>query len=449
MEEIPAKIAYVLALAASEGQQVPWLPPWLIGALKLAAPILGILLALYAFHKNQKLQKKFHQEGLRLGEAKKAAEIAQGEAKKLRELADKRQEEADLRAGKVRALQEDLRQITDGREKLWNLRPNVRFREYYEWSRNPEGAKLVTIGHLKGGVGKTTIAANLAAYYAEHFKKPVLLIDLDYQGSLSNSLALAAEIEVVASLVDRLFEPSANLATVNRCRQHLTPVINRGWLIPASYPFAETDSRLLMRWLLPQDGDEKNVDVRYRLAHSLLRPEVREEYGLIIFDMPPRLTVGAVNALVASDYFVVPTLLDMLSVEAVPQFLSLLSELKADLELDLELAAIVPTLTVRQGLLRREIEAREKLFDMAKVTWASDVCVTAGHIPRRVGIAAAAGESVAYNVPGADGDGMRLIFDPVFAEILSRMGLKVPESHMNIVKEERQRLANGEADDNI
>lgn len=105
---------------------------------------------------------------------------------------------------------------------------------------------------MKGGVGKTTLAANFAAYVSATRDKPVLLIDLDYQGSLSNMVMLAIEREEVESRVDWLFEETANLSTMERARVHLVPKINRGWLVPANYTFAQLENQLLLKWLLQQ-----------------------------------------------------------------------------------------------------------------------------------------------------------------------------------------------------
>lgn len=418
--------------------QEPWIKPISL----IVSPILAGL----AFYTTLKTRARMDRQSKRLGMLKKEARQAQELAAS--SLARLRDEEAKLTASraKVQKLEDDLRRITDGGQQLWKLRDNKPFDNYREWYLTPEGAKVVTFGNLKGGVGKTTLAANFGAYLSQNGYK-VLLIDLDYQGSLSNGLMLAANYEEVESRAEMLLEDGANLVTLERAKVHLTPVMHRGWLVPASYPFAQAESRLLMQWLLPYSGESHQIDVRYRLAHALLRPEVRNSYDVIVFDMPPRMSIGAVNALVASHHFVVPTILDKLSIEAISQFLSQMKAVKSDLGLGLDLAGIVPTMTLKSGYSKREIDMLGFVADSAKA-WSTDrTLVLERNIPKRTAIARAAGEGVAYNLSGRDGDDLRVFFDPLFAEILTRIGIKPPDEHLTALDELRTGRAQGKDED--
>ena len=49
-------------------------------------------------------------------------------------------------------------------------------------------AKVISFVNMKGGVGKTTCAVNVAAYFARDHQKKVLLVDLDPQTNASLSL---------------------------------------------------------------------------------------------------------------------------------------------------------------------------------------------------------------------------------------------------------------------
>jgi chromosome partitioning protein len=389
---------------------------WIKPVSYVASPILAGL----AFWANLRNHRRLQAKGFKLGHLKAEVKDVRREVERRTHQLREEQARVRTREARIQSLEDDLRRITEGSNQLWKLRPNNPFPDYRHWHDRGRGAKIITVGHLKGGVGKTTIAANMAAYISTTLRRPVLLVDLDYQGSLSNGLMLAAEQPEVSSNVDRLFEDDASLITLDRARVHLTPAMDRGWLVPASYPFAATENRLLMQWILQETA---NVDVRYRLAHALLRPEVRDGYAAIILDMPPRMTMGAVNALIASHFVLVPTILDKLSAEAVAQFLTQLKGIKSDLGLELELAGVVATLTHKRDLVPREIDALALVKAGVEEWDAKRNYIIRQHLPRRANIAAAAGETIAYNLAGADGQDLRSFFDPIFDEVLTRIGV--------------------------
>src|SRR5690242_15726938 len=66
---------------------------------------------------------------------------------------------------------------------VWLTRPINPPENYQTLLQSP---KVLAIANLKGGVGKTTLTANLGAHFAKDWNKKVLLIDLDFQGSLSS-----------------------------------------------------------------------------------------------------------------------------------------------------------------------------------------------------------------------------------------------------------------------
>lgn len=219
------------------------------------------------------------------------------------------------------------------------------------YSQNFHGAKILAIANLKGGVGKTTLAANIGAYLAKdpHWSKRVLLIDLDFQGSLS-SMALPEDERWLPprgqdSLASRLLSGDLEPGLLVSCAKQ-TAQEPRLKVITAHYDLAQADSRLLIEWLLKcrtkgssgirqAIGDLmygklfKKYDVRYNLAEALHSDAVRTAFDLVIIDCPPRLTTGTIQALCASSHLLIPTILDKPSVDAVVRFSEQIKEMKA------------------------------------------------------------------------------------------------------------------------
>jgi cellulose biosynthesis protein BcsQ len=125
----------------------------------------------------------------------------------------------------------------------------------------------------------------------------------------------------------------------------------------------------------------------------LLHPDVRREYAAIVIDIPPRLALGAVNALFASHYFLAPTILDKLSGVAVQRFIAQVREIKNDAQLDLDLAGIIGSMTRVHPPSGNEAEIWEATLEMG-AAWAPGRDYRLGTIPRKATIT---------NVIGDDG----------------------------------------------
>src|SRR5262245_51708307 len=80
-----------------------------------------------------------------------------------------------------------VRDAFDGHEKdIWLRKPVLKPLLYD--SDIQRSIPTVLVANLKGGVGKSTIAVNLAAYFEDVHDERVLVIDLDYQASTSSML---------------------------------------------------------------------------------------------------------------------------------------------------------------------------------------------------------------------------------------------------------------------
>jgi len=213
---------------------------------------------------------------------------------------------------------------------------------------------IITVGNLKGGVGKTTIAANLAAHYACQGKR-VLLIDLDFQGSLSSMvmegwIPTPSAMNLVSAASRLVGSPDPRDVLLHEAQTIHFPwdapglaTRTRGELkaISAFYDLARTDNRVMVEWLL--DCYEGTSDPRYWMARALHHPDIQAKYDCIIIDAPPRMVTGFIQALCASTHVLIPTILDHVSADAVDRFVTQLEQEKT-LWPHLRVAGVVATM---------------------------------------------------------------------------------------------------------
>ena len=259
------------------------------------------------------------------------------------------------------------------------------------------GIPIITIANMKGGVGKTTICSNLAAYFQEKEKR-VLVIDFDYQGSLSQTMLAQAGISDLRMIAHRLIDGTWNGAKLISRSEHLRPDLSSVNIACAHYAFATAENNLMVDWV--QNGEP---DIRFNLSRLLTDRDIQKHFDIVLIDAPPRLSTGTICALCASTHLLIPTCLDEMSSEATGYFMLQLSRLRSMLFRDLKLIGIVPSMTETDtGFKDHEKRALKRLADKLTAPplpndWVGpEKFLNAASLPQRVAIRKAAGVGVAY-----------------------------------------------------
>lgn len=279
------------------------------------------------------------------------------------------------------------------------------------------GLSVITVGNLKGGVGKTTVTANLAGYFAQRLRpsgKRVLVVDLDYQGSLTATLLQASQKRIDRSATEYILSGQANGDWLSKVIKEVDAALPGVDLVPSGYTLAAAEDQLMMRWLL----HTTDRDIRFNLAEFLLSPQVQQTYKVVLLDVGPRLTTASISALCASTHLLVPTNLDRLSAETIGSLLNRVSSIKQSLGLPIKLAGILGTMTFRDKLSGPEEDALGTIRDGLR-EWEGEGYVFDRTIPRKQILANVAGTDIGYRRNAA----IRSLFNTLGNELAGRIGL--------------------------
>ena len=200
-------------------------------------------------------------------------------------------------------------------------------------------AKVIAFANQKGGVAKTTTTLNLAAAFAEEGHR-VLCIDMDPQGNLTMSQGIDPDTLEV-SMFDVLVHDLS-----------IREVIRRREVDVACSSIDLAGAEIAMSMKI---GRERSLDKSLR--------EIREDYDFVCIDTPPSLGLLTINALTAADKVIVPVQCEYLSMRGLIQLQNTLSMIRENLNPDVDIAGILPTMVDSRTLHAKEaIEILEENF---------------------------------------------------------------------------------------
>ncbi|MBR2410288.1 MAG: ParA family protein [Clostridia bacterium] len=203
-------------------------------------------------------------------------------------------------------------------------------------------AKTVAVLNQKGGVGKTTTAVNLAACVGAKGKR-VLLVDIDPQGNSTSGFGIDKRAIKVSSYDVLVGNNKAKEAVVHTEFQGVDLMVSNMNLAGAELEIIDIKNREAL------------------LKNQLAR--VSEEYDYIFLDCPPSLGLITLNALTASDTFLVPIQCEYYALEGLSQLMATVRNIKRLYNPYIELEGVLLTMyDGRLNLTQQVVEEVKKFF---------------------------------------------------------------------------------------
>ena len=199
-------------------------------------------------------------------------------------------------------------------------------------------SNIISISNHKGGVGKTTSAINIGAALS-NLKNKVLLIDLDPQANLTQSLGISEDQE-------------KNIYTSIRGDHKLEPIeITKNLhLVPSTLDLSGAEVELSA-----ETGREY-------ILKELIDP-IKSHYDYIIIDSPPSLGLLTINAFTASDQILIPLQAQYLALQGLSKLVEIVEKIKKRLNKDLIIRGVFVTQYDHRKVLNRNVfETIEEYF---------------------------------------------------------------------------------------
>ena len=230
--------------------------------------------------------------------------------------------------------------------------------------------RIYMIGAMKGGVGKSVTAFNLA-YSLKKRGKKVLAVDFDPQSNLTTCFGVEDADVTVSDLMLAVLEEEEMPK-----REEYIWERNGVDIIPSSIGLSAVEARLRMEM-----GTERMLAV-------ILEP-LRDDYDIVLIDTSPSLGALNINAMAAADEVIVTVNPQLLAMKGMQDFLKTMRKIKSRINGKLEVAGILLTMCDARTILCKTI------MEQVEETFQGQIRIFKSKIPNTVKV----GESVYDSEP--------------------------------------------------
>ena len=193
--------------------------------------------------------------------------------------------------------------------------------------------KIIAISNHKGGVGKTTSVLNIGAGLNKQGKK-VLLIDLDAQANLSQSLGIEGAEKNIYGAIRGLYPLKESIISISELKGLD--------VIPSTLDLSGAEIEL------------SSETGREYILKDLIEP-LRDHYDYIIIDCPPSLSLLTINALTVADEVLIPLQAQYLALQGLTKLMEIIEKIQKRLNKELTLGGVFITQYDKRKILNRDI----------------------------------------------------------------------------------------------
>lgn len=205
--------------------------------------------------------------------------------------------------------------------------------------------RILGLFNQASSMGKTTLTLNIGYHLAQRGHK-VLVVDMDSHAWLTKHLSVKSR-ELDTTIYNALI--TGKTPPIHQDLQGMD-------LIPANQELSTLDVNLV--------GEQ---DRQFRLK-KILQP-LAKNYDFILLDCPPNLGLASVLCLVAATHVLVPIQTTDKGVEGARDFLATFKNVSDNLNPNLKIVGVVPTLfDGRKGIHKTMLESIKLSFGKAGVT---------------------------------------------------------------------------------